>query len=155
MIAPLNLYDVALEGHPGDHPGSCDRMADVGPSIGAAKLGGSVYEIDPGESVCPYHYEGVEEEWLLVLTGSPTLRDPDGEHELDPGDVVCFPPGPGGAHKVTNRSESVVRILMLSTIPENGTSICVYPDNDEVGVWPWPGRRLRLSDPMDDGDDES
>ena len=95
-------------------------MAPVGPSIGAEQLGGSVYELDPGESTCPYHYEGVEEEWLLVLAGTPTLRDPEGEHELAAGDLVCFPPGPEGAHKVTNRSGAVARILMLSTMP--GTS---------------------------------
>ena len=66
-------------------------MARFGPSIGAEQLGGSVYDLDPGESVCPYHYEHPEEEWLLVLAGRPTLRDPDGEHELAEGDLVCFP----------------------------------------------------------------
>ena len=29
-----------------------------------------------------------------MLAGRPTLRDPDGEHELAPGDLVCFPEGP-------------------------------------------------------------
>ena len=70
--------------------------ARLGPSIGADRLGGTVYELDPGDSMLPYHYEGVEEEWLLVLTGTPTLRDPDGEHELAPGDAVCFRAGPRG-----------------------------------------------------------
>jgi uncharacterized cupin superfamily protein len=146
MTEPLNLYDVAVEGDPADPPGYRARMAQFGPSIGAARLGGSVYELDPGDSVCPYHYENTEEEWLLVLTGTPTLRNPEGEHELAPGDVVCFLVGPDGAHKVTNRSATVVRILMLSTIPKNEISICVYPDSDKVGVWPWPGKRLRLTD---------
>ena len=50
------------------------------------------------------------EEWLLVLAGTPTLRDPDGEHELEPGDLVCFPEGPEGAHKVTNRARGAARI---------------------------------------------
>ena len=126
--------------------------ATLASSIGAERLGGSVYELDPGDSVCPYHYENIEEEWLLVLTGTPTLRDPEGEHELAPGDLVCFLLGPDGAHKVTNRSDTVVRILMFSTIPEtvipgsgDPISICVYPDSDKVGVWP-PGKRLRLTD---------
>ena len=56
-----------------------------------------MYDLDPGESVCPYHYEHPEEEWLLVLAGRPTLRDPDGEHELAEGDLVCFLEGPDGA----------------------------------------------------------
>ena len=128
--------------------------------IGAEGLGASVYELDPGDSVCPYHYENTEEEWLLVLTGTPTLRDPEGEHELAPGDVVSFLEGPDGAHKVTNRSDSVVRILMLSTIPEtriagssDPISITVYPDSDKVGVWP-PGKRFRLSEGVDYWDGE-
>jgi uncharacterized cupin superfamily protein len=153
MSEPLNLYDVALEGDPAPAGYRC-RMTSFGASIGAARLGGSVYELDPGESVCPYHYEGVEEEWLLVLTGAPTLRDPEGEHQLAEGDVVCFPVGPDGAHKVTNRSAAVVRILMLSTMPANELSISVYPDSDKVGVWPWPGKRLRLSDSVEYWDGE-
>ncbi len=160
LSEPLNLYKVAVEGDRADPPGYRVRSAPFGPSIGAERLGGTVYELDPGESVCPYHYEGHRKEWLLVLTGTPTLRDPEGEHELAPGDPVCFLKGPGGAHKVTNRSDTVVRILMLSTIPEtriagsnDPISICVYPDSDKVGVWP-PGKRLRLTDTVDYWDGE-
>lgn len=155
MTEPINLYDVALEGNPTDPPGYRKRLAGLGPRIGAERLGGSVYEVDPGDSVYPYHYEGVEEEWLLVLAGTPTLRDPEGEHELAPGDVVCFVVGPEGAHKVTNRSDAVARILMLSTMPENEISIAVYPDSDKVGVWPWPGKRLRMSGAVGYWDGES
>jgi uncharacterized cupin superfamily protein len=129
-------------------------MGRFGPRIGATKLGGTVYELDPGESVCPYHYEGVEEEWLVVLTGTPTLRDPEGEHELAEGDLVAFLAGPDGAHQVRNRSSSVVRILMLSTQPKNELSVCVYPDSGKVSVWPWPGRRLRITESLDYWDGE-
>jgi uncharacterized cupin superfamily protein len=154
MSQPVNLYGVALQTDSAQPAGYGRRMTSFGPNIGAERLGGSVYELDPGESVCPYHYEGVEEEWLVVLTGTPVLRDPDGEHELAEGDVVCFPQGPGGGHKVTNRADTVVRILMLSTMPVNELSICVYPDSDKVGVWPWPGKRLRMAESVDYWDGE-
>ena len=155
MTEPVvNLHGIPVEGDPADPSGYRARMARFGPAIGAERLGGSVYELDPGDSVCPYHYEGVEEEWLLVLGGTPTLRDPDGEHELAPGDLVCFLPGPDGAHKVTNRSNAVVRVLMLSTMPRTELSISVYPDSDKVGVWPWPGKRLRLAESVDYWDGE-
>jgi uncharacterized cupin superfamily protein len=147
---PLNLFDAAVEGdtpQPGQPAGYGGRMLEFGESIGAERLGGSLYELDPGDSICPYHYENVEEEWLLVLVGTPTLRDPDGEHELVRGDLVCFPPGPDGAHKVTNRSQSVARVLMFSTRPSPDISICVYPDSDKVGVWP-PGGRYRMSETL-------
>jgi uncharacterized cupin superfamily protein len=160
MTEPLNLYELAVEGDPADPPGYRARTGRFGPSIGAEKLGGTVYELDPGDSVCPYHYENIEEEWLLVLAGAPTLRDPEGEHELAPGDLVCFVIGPDGAHKVTNRSDAVARIMMFSTIPETvipgsgaPISICVYPDSGKVGVWP-PGKRFRLTDTLDYWDGE-
>jgi uncharacterized cupin superfamily protein len=142
---PVNLHEVVPEGDATDPPAYRSRGVRVGPLIGASALGGSVYEIDPGDSVCPYHYENAEEEWLLVLAGAPTLRDPEGEHDLRPGDVVCFPIGPDGAHKVTNRSDGVVRVLILSTKPKPDLSVCVYPDSEKVGVWP-PGGIFRFAD---------
>jgi uncharacterized cupin superfamily protein len=157
---PVNVFAVAVEGDQSDPPGYRNRTAPLRERLGGSRLGGTVWELDPGESTCPYHYENTEEEWLYVLTGTPTLRDPDGEHELVPGDVVCFVKGPEGGHKVTNRSEAVTRILMLSTIPEtviretgDPITICVYPDSDKVGVWP-PGGRYRMSDKLDYWDGE-
>ena len=46
-----------------------------------------------GESQSSYHYEYAEE-WLLVVDGTLVLRAPDGEHTVERGDAVCFPPGP-------------------------------------------------------------
>jgi uncharacterized cupin superfamily protein len=74
---------------------------------------------------------------VLVLQGRPTLRDPDGEQSLEPNDVVCFPEGPEGAHKLTNNTDETVRVLMISTKMNPG--VAVYPDSDKIGVWPVPG----------------
>jgi uncharacterized cupin superfamily protein len=120
------------EGDPEGYETGYDRL---GPRIGASQMGATIYEMPPGQSICPYHYEYPEEEWLLVLEGAATLRHPGGEAELEPGDLVCFPSGPEGAHKVTNRAaEGNLRVLMLSTKPE--VSIAVYPDSDKIGVYP-------------------
>ena len=95
-------------------------MDRFGPKIGATQLGGSVYELPPGQSICPYHYEYPEEEWLFVLSGRVDVRTPEGEEELGPMEVVCFPFGPEGAHKVTNRGEETARVVMLSTKAQVG-----------------------------------
>jgi uncharacterized cupin superfamily protein len=91
-----------------------------------------LYEVRPGQAMCPYHYE-YEEEWLLVVDGAPTLRDPDGEHQLKAGDLISFTTGPAGAHQVINRTGEPVRALMWSSARE--PAVAVYPDSDKIGVY--------------------
>jgi uncharacterized cupin superfamily protein len=63
----------------------------------------------------------------------PTLRTPAGERTLQPGDTVCFPAGPDGAHWIGNRTDGDVRVALLSTKSDIG--LAEYPDSDKVGVW--------------------
>ena len=87
---------------------------DVAHAVGSAATAMFVYDVAPGEGSSPYHYE-YEEEWLLVVEGTLVLRAPDGEHRLERGDLVRFPPGPDGAHKVMNRSDAPARTLVFSS----------------------------------------
>jgi uncharacterized cupin superfamily protein len=103
-----------------------------GPDIGAGRMGATVYELPPGQALCPYHYES-EEEWLLVLQGQLTLRHPDGDDVLGPGDITAFPVGPAGAHKTTNHGDETVRLVMFATTDPIG--YCVYPDSDKIAFW--------------------
>jgi uncharacterized cupin superfamily protein len=130
VLTPTVSYDEQ------DPPGFRCGYANAGPELGAEELNQKVYELPPGESICPYHYEYVEE-WLIVLEGRPTIRHPRGEDVLDPGDTVCFPAGPEGAHKVTNDSGERARVIMFSSGRE--PSVAVYPDSGKIGVW--PGRK--------------
>jgi uncharacterized cupin superfamily protein len=50
---------------------------------------------------------------LLVLRGELTLRTPGGERVLSEGEVVHFPVGAPGAHRVKNHSPQAVRYLMI------------------------------------------
>jgi uncharacterized cupin superfamily protein len=121
-------------GHDADDPQGYEAgYVRLGPIIGAAAMGATIYELGPGQSNCPYHYEYGCEEWLLVVDGRPTIRHPKGEDELGPGDLVCFPEGPDGAHKVTNRTEGTVRVMILST--KSALAAAVYPDSDKIGIW--------------------
>src|SRR4051812_44004222 len=103
----FNLFNPDPEFDGSDPDGYRSGMDRFGGKIGADEIGGSMYELPPGQSVCPYHYE-YSEEWLIVLEGRPTLRHHGGEDELEPGDTVAFPPGPDGAHKVTNNTSERV-----------------------------------------------
>lgn len=108
-------------------------MFRLGTQVGAKDTGMSVYQLPPGQALCPYHYEYGEEEWLLVLEGRPTVRSPKGVEELSPEDVVFFPKGPDGAHQVRNDSGAPARILMWSTVVH--PTATAYPDSGKVGVW--------------------
>jgi uncharacterized cupin superfamily protein len=112
--------------------------SNVGKAAGGRQLVVRAFELPPGESLCPYHYEYIEE-WLLLLDGELSLRTPEGEESLATGALACFPSGPDGAHKVTTPPGAArpARFVMFSDGRE--PSVAVYPDSDKIGVWV-PGR---------------
>jgi uncharacterized cupin superfamily protein len=105
---------------------------DVARTVGSTASLMFIYDIGPGESSCPYHYE-YDEEWMLVVDGTVVVRAPDGEHTLERGTLVRFPAGPDGAHKVMNRSDAPARTLMFSSA--RAPAVAVYPDSDKIGVY--------------------
>jgi uncharacterized cupin superfamily protein len=128
IAAPQFSYDEE------DPAGFRSGMARLGKLLGGPEESGiTVYELPPGQAVCPYHYEVGEEEWLLVLEGNPTLRHSQGSDLLDPWDVVFFEKGAAGAHGIRNETEEPVRVLMFSTVVV--PTATVYPDSDKVGIW--------------------
>jgi uncharacterized cupin superfamily protein len=128
--------DLAWESE-NDRDGYRHRVTAVGRKLGAQLLGGSVYELPPGEKTWPYHYELGCEEWVIVLSGRPTLRTPDGEQQLSPGDLAVFPEGPAGAHLLRNDTDEPCRVLLLSS--KSPLAVVHYPDSDKVGVWSQAG----------------
>jgi len=133
-VRPINLSSPDFVYEAGDPDGFRAGMFRFGKLIGADLMGASVYELPPGQAVGPYHYEYGEEEWLLVLSGSPSVRHAGGTEVLSPWDVVCFPPGPEGAHQVRNDGHEVARVLMVSSVAPTPTAT-VYPDSDKIAVW--------------------
>jgi uncharacterized cupin superfamily protein len=121
------------------------RDAFVGRRIGAELIGGSLYELEPGDKLWPYHTHHANEEWLVVVKGEPTLRTPAGERQLREGDVACFRRGPGGAHQLRNGTDTPIRVLMLSTMiaPE----IVEYLDTGKVGARAANGKHIMFSKP--------
>ena len=113
-----------------DRPGFSYRRAKVGRQAGGEKLGASVYAIPPGEATFPYHAHTANEELLIVLSGRPSLRTPEGWRELEPGEVVAFPAGTEGAHQLQNRSDEEARVIVVSTMiaPE----VTLYADSGKL-----------------------
>ncbi len=132
MTTIPNVYDQQFEYDDTDPPGYRAGVTRVGAAAGGKDLVTKEFEIPPGETLCPYHYE-YEEEWLLVLEGTASVRTPDGDRLAPRGALMCFPAGPAGAHKVTNAGDETVLALMWSSAREPAVS--VYPDSDKMGVW--------------------
>ena len=102
----------------------------VGQRIGGELIGATMSEIEAGSKLWPYHTHYLNEEWVVVLSGEPTLRTPEGEQVLKEGDVVCFRRGKEGAHQIINRTDSTIRVLMLSSM--NGGEIIEYLDTGKI-----------------------
>jgi uncharacterized cupin superfamily protein len=100
------------------------------PRLGSHEIRASVYAADAGDTIWPYHYHHGIEEWLYVLSGEPVLRDPHGERVLAPGDLICFPADPGGAHTMRGQG----RFMVFSTGAERELYASVYPDSGKVSV---------------------
>ncbi len=147
-VVNASAVEVALD--TGAPAGFQARYRQLGPLLGGQLLGGTVYEFDPGERNAPYHYEIGNEECLLVLAGTPTLRHPNGREVLEVGDMIMFADGEGGAHQLINESATVTRVLILSTLRD--PSECAYPDSGKLLT---ADGMFRLGDAVDYWDGES
>ncbi len=107
----MNLHDDRDWSAESDRPGWRWRRKRIGGEL----IGASLYDLR-------------HEEWLLVVSGEPTLRTPEGERVMRPGDVVCFPEGERGAHQLTGPG----RVLIASTLRVPRTA--VYPDSDKIRI---------------------
>lgn len=94
----------------------------------------SIYEIPPLKSAYPYHYHYKNEETFYILKGEGILKTPHGEKTVAAGDLLFFPTGPEGAHKLTNTSKTE-NLVYIDFDVIHDVDIAVYPDSDKIGVW--------------------
>ncbi len=127
-----NIEDPIFD-EPREHPGFRCLRARLGRQAGGERLGLSLWELPPGEAAYPYHHHLAEEELVLVLDGSPSLRTPAGWRELERGEVVAFPRGERGGHQLLNRTRETVRFLAFSTSGE--PDVVIYPDSGKLGAF--------------------
>jgi uncharacterized cupin superfamily protein len=130
-----NIYRPSFE--EGERPeGFRSRRARIGYELGSELIGASLWELPPGEAAYPYHFHYADEEIVIVLSGKPSLRTPEGVRELEEGEALHFPLGEEGAHQILNRGEEIATFLAISS--HGRPDVVVYPDSDKIGV----GERL-------------
>jgi uncharacterized cupin superfamily protein len=132
-----NLFDPDFEEH-SERPGFEYRRAKLGQDAGSERLGASLYELEPGSPPFPLHYHLGNEELLIVISGRPSLRTPEGEREreLELGEVVALPVGERGAHQVVNHSPEPVRVLIVSEM--NAPDVVVRPESGKLSAFGRP-----------------
>ena len=112
----------------------------LGQELGTERLGVSLWEVPPGQCAYPYHFHLADEELLVVLEGTPELRDASGVRTLAAGEIIAFRTGAGGAHQLVNRTDAPVRFLAVSTA---GTpDVVFYPEHGKV----FAGERVQRDD---------
>jgi uncharacterized cupin superfamily protein len=117
-------------------PGFRAKRARIGYELGSETVGVSLWELPPGEAAYPYHFHYADEEIVIVLSGKPSLRTPEGVRYLAEGEAIHFPLGEEGAHQILNQGEETATFLAVSS--HGRPDVVVYPDSDKIGV----GERL-------------
>lgn len=94
----------------------------------------NIYHIPPMKSAYPYHYHCKNEETFYIISGSGTLKTPEGEMAVEAGDLLFFPAGAGGAHKLTNTSPAEM-LTYIDFDTNNDIEAVIYPDSNKIGIW--------------------
>ena len=90
--------------------------------------------LNPGQFSAPYHFHRYAEELFMVLSGSMTLRTPNGLEIVTQGDLVFFEMGETGAHQFFNHDTEPCTYLDVRTFI--GMDVCEYPDSGKILLAP-------------------
>ncbi|EAR49796.1 hypothetical protein OG2516_14096 [Oceanicola granulosus HTCC2516] len=109
------------------------RLSEAG---GLTQYGAYVVTLEARTPSSERHWHLNEDEFLYLLEGRAVVVENDGEHEIGPGDAVCWPAGVANAHAIRNDTDAPVTFLVVGTRAER--DVVTYPDS---------GRVLRLEPP--------
>lgn len=112
-------YDTAMTGR--------ERRV-IGDVLGLTQFGVNLGRLQPGAASSLRHWHAEEDEFVMILEGTPTMVTDGGEQILAPGAMAGFPANSGDGHRLENRSDGVVVYLEVGT--RSGTDHVTYPEAD-------------------------
>jgi uncharacterized cupin superfamily protein len=128
--------EAPLRARPSNYPEPfASRMAGrhkhpLGDLFGLSNFGVNLTRLAPGAVSALRHAHSLQDEFVYVLQGSPTLHTDEGRTALAPGMCAGFKAGTGNAHCLVNDSdEEVVYLEVGDRTPRDEGS---YPDDDLV-----------------------
>lgn len=100
----------------------------LGDHFGLTNFGVNLTEIVPGGMSALKHCHQTQDEFIYILSGTPTLVLGDAEYLLRSGDCIGLPRGTGLGHHLLNRSRDIVVYLEVGDRSPNDR--VDYPDDD-------------------------
>ena len=93
------------------------RPRSFGPGLGEGALGRHALRARTRRADRPYHWHVGEEEWLVVVAGTPTLRTPEGEQRARAvGRRRSSRAAPAARTRSGTTTDASARVAMLSTV---------------------------------------
>lgn len=140
----VTATDVPIRSRPSVYPEPyASQMAGrlkrvLGDLFGLENFGVNLVTLAPGAISSLRHCHTVQDEFIFVLSGRPTLHTDAGYTELEPGMCAGFKAGSGNGHCLLNKTDREVTYLEMGdrTPGDEGH----YPDDDikairEGGSW--------------------
>ncbi len=130
----LRAADAPLRTKPSNYPEPfASRMAGrqkrpLGDLFGLAHFGVNLTQLEPGAVSSLRHSHSLQDEFIYVLQGHPTLHTDEGRRLLAPGDCAGFRAGSGNGHRLIN--ETSQDVVYLEVGDRTRGDIALYPDDD-------------------------
>ena len=102
--------------------------------INPQNLNFDLRQLNPGQYCAAYHFHRYAEELFMIISGSATLRTPDGLEIIGSGDLIFFEMGETGAHQLYNHTKEPCIYLDIRTFI--GFDVCEYPDSNKLLIAP-------------------
>lgn len=91
-------------------------------------------QLNPDQYSAPYHFHRYAEELFMIISGSATLRTPNGLEIVNSGDMIFFEKGKTGAHQLYNHTTETCIYLDIRTYI--GYDVAEYPDSNKLFIAP-------------------
>lgn len=91
------------------------------------------YEIMPLSSAFPKHYHSYNTECFYIIKGEGIIETDDDNINVKTGDIIVFPRGKKGTHKLTNTSKTDT-LLYIDFDTTNSPDIIHYVDSNKIGI---------------------
>ena len=100
----------------------------LGDQFSLTKFGVNLTELAPGSVSALFHHHTEQDEFIYIVSGTPTLVLGEREYELRPGECCGFKAGSGVGHQLVNRSTQPV--LYLEIGDRTPGDYALYPKDD-------------------------